>query len=112
MRRLSTLKFRKGDDFGEGSEMKVIPKPAPLGATVEDIDLRQPLDADDVAAIRAALLDYQVLFFPTGGMLPLEQIRFGSAFGRLERHAALDALVDHPEVVVFDTALKANTAEW
>jgi taurine dioxygenase len=92
--------------------MKVIPKLAPLGATVEDLDLRQPLDADDVAAIQAALLEYQVLFFPSQGIAPTEQIRFGSAFGRLEQHAALDALAEHPEVVVFDTALKATTAEW
>jgi taurine dioxygenase len=92
--------------------MKVIPKLAPLGATVQDIDLREPLDPEDVAAIRTALVDYQVLFFPDQGIPPEEQIRFGAAFGRLENHAALDALADHPEVVVFDTELKANTAEW
>jgi len=92
--------------------MKVIPKLAPLGATVEDLDLREPLDADDVSAIRAALLEYQVLFFPSGGIDPEQQIRFGAAFGRLEQHAALDALAEHPEVVVFDTAIKDNTAEW
>ncbi len=92
--------------------MKVIPKLAPLGATVEDIDLREPLDPDDVAAIRTALVDYQVLFFPDQGIDPAEQIRFGTAFGRLENHAALDALADHPEVVVFDTAVKAPIAEW
>jgi taurine dioxygenase len=92
--------------------MKVIPKLAPLGATVEDLDLGQPLDANDVAAIRTALLEYQVLFFPAQAIPPTEQIRFGSSFGHLERHAALDALAEHPEVVVFDTALKATTAEW
>ena len=92
--------------------MKVIPKLAPLGATVEDIDLREPLDPDDVVAIGTALVDYQVLFFPEQGIDPSEQIRFGAAFGRLENHAALDALADHPEVVVFDTAVKAPIAEW
>jgi taurine dioxygenase len=92
--------------------MKVIPKLAPLGATVEDIDLHEPLDPDDVAAIREALVEYQVLFFPEQGVLPEEQIRFGLAFGRLEHHAALDALAEHPEVVVFDTAVKAPIAEW
>jgi taurine dioxygenase len=92
--------------------MKIIPELAPLGATVEDIDLREPLDPDDVANIRDALVEYQVLFFPEQGLQPEEQIRFGSAFGRLERHAALEALAEHPEVVVFDTAIKAPVAEW
>jgi taurine dioxygenase len=92
--------------------MKVIPKLAPLGATVEDVDLREPLDPADIVDIRAALLDYQVLFFPGQAITAEEQIRFGSAFGHLENHAALDALAEHPEVVVFDTAVKANTAEW
>jgi taurine dioxygenase len=92
--------------------MKVIPKLAPLGATVEDIDLHQPLDGEDVAAIRTALGEHQVLFFPEQGLEPDEQIRFGAAFGHLEEHAALDALAGHPEVVVFDTAVKATTAEW
>ena len=92
--------------------MKVIPELAPLGATVHDLDLHEALDGDDVAAIRAALAEHQVLFFPEQGLEPEEQIRFGSAFGQLELHAALDALADHPEVVVFDTAVKATTAEW
>jgi taurine dioxygenase len=92
--------------------MKVIPKLARLGATVEDLDLQQRLDPEDVAAIRAALLEHQVLFFPSQGLGPDEQIRFGAAFGRLEEHAALDALAEHPEVVVFDTSVRANTAEW
>src|ERR1017187_9859853 len=91
--------------------MKVIPKLAPLGATVEDIDLHESLDPEDVAAIREALVEYQVLFFPEQGLGPEEQIRFGAAFGRLEFHAALGALAEHPEVVVFDTALKAPIAE-
>jgi taurine dioxygenase len=65
-----------------------------------------------VAAIRSALAEHQVLFFPEQGLEPEEQIRFGGAFGHLEEHAALDALADHPEVVVFDTAVKATTAEW
>jgi len=92
--------------------MKVIPKPAALGATIEDLDLHQPLDDDGVFEIRTALAEHQVLFFPEQHLEPEEQIRFGAAFGGLEEHAALDALSDHPEVVVFDTAMKATTAEW
>ena len=37
---------------------------------------------------------------------------FGRAFGELEIHAALAALPEAPEVVVFDTANGGRTAEW
>jgi taurine dioxygenase len=62
--------------------------------------------------LRAALVEHQVLFFPSESITPAEHIRFGEAFGPLQRHAALDALPGHPEIVVFDTAAKATTAEW
>jgi taurine dioxygenase len=92
--------------------MKVIPKNAALGAVVDDIDLREPLGPEDAADLRRALVEHQVLFFLGQGLDPEEQIRFGRAFGHLEEHAALDALMEYPEVVVFDTAVKATTAEW
>src|ERR1700676_3695167 len=106
------LRLQTSDFAPEGSQMKVIPKLAPLGATVEDIDLHESLDPDEVSAIREALVEYQVLFFPAQAVVREEQIRLGAAFGRLERHAALEALAEHPEVVVFDTAINAPVAEW
>jgi taurine dioxygenase len=90
----------------------ISPERARLGATVTGVDLHAPLDESTIDAIRSALLRYEVLFFPSAGLSPVEQIRFGRAFGHLQRHAALDALPDNPEVVVFDTAVKATTAEW
>jgi taurine dioxygenase len=90
----------------------ISPKDASLGAVVSGVDLHRPLESGDVSAIRDALLRYQVLFFPAAALSPDEQIRLGRAFGVLHTHAALDALVDAPEVVVFDTAKKAQVAEW
>ena len=90
----------------------ISPKEASLGAVVTGIDLHRPLEPAEVAAIRDALLHYEVLFFPSAALSPEEQIRFGREFGVLQTHAALDAMADAPEVVVFDTAKKAQVAEW
>ena len=85
---------------------------AALGATVQGLDLHQPLDEDHIRAIYAALVEHQVLIFPQQSLSAEDQICFGAAFGHLQVHAALDALADHPEVVVFDTHERATTAEW
>jgi taurine dioxygenase len=94
------------------SPLTITPSPAVLGATIEGLDLRQPLDDGTIAALRRALVEYEVLFFPRAWLSPAEQVRFGRAFGELEVHAALDAFPERPEVVVFDTDEEAVTAEW
>ena len=92
--------------------LTITDEPAALGAVVTGIDLREPLGADEVAALRDALLRREVLFFPEAALSPAEQVRLGRSFGELQVHAVLDALAERPEVVVFDTARKATTAEW
>ena len=85
--------------------LTITAEPAALGATVSGLDLHQPLAPELVEQIRAALLRHQVLFFPEASLSPVEQIRLGHSFGSLQCHASLDTLAEHPEVVVFDTAL-------
>lgn len=92
--------------------LTVTPRNAALGADISGVDLHEPLPGEAVAQIRAALVRHEVLFFPGAELSPAEQVRFGRSFGHLQRHAVLDALADHPEVVVFDTAKRASTAEW
>ena len=90
----------------------VTPKLAPLGATVTGLDLQAPISNAEAYTIREALVRYEVLFFPEATLTPQQQIEFGRNFGDLEVHAALDALADAPEVVVFDTARKGVVAEY
>jgi taurine dioxygenase len=92
--------------------LTITPKSAALGATVTGIDLHAPLGDGTATALREALVRHEVLFFPEAAIAPEEQVRFGRSFGHLQVHAVLDALADAPEVVVFDTARKATTAEW
>ena len=81
----------------------ITPEDAALGAVVTDVDLHGPLDDDVVAELRAALVRHQVLFFPRADITPAEHVRLGSYFGHVDRHKALTALPDQPEVVVLDT---------
>ncbi|MCB9723215.1 MAG: TauD/TfdA family dioxygenase [Spirochaetaceae bacterium] len=92
--------------------LTITPESAALGAVVSGLDLRAPLEPADASRLRDALLRHEVLFFPEAGLSPAEQVRLGRVFGELQTHAALDALPEQPEVVVFDTDRKAVTAEW
>ena len=89
--------------------LDIAPSGAALGATVHGLDLHQPLDEDHIREIYTALVEHQVLIFPQQSLSAEDQICFSAAFGHLQVHAALDALADHPEVVVFDTHERATT---
>ncbi|MFN8027019.1 MAG: TauD/TfdA family dioxygenase [Acidimicrobiia bacterium] len=90
----------------------ITPETAALGAVVDGIDITADAGPEVIAELRAALTRHEVLFFPRQPVSPEAQVRFGQQFGALQVHVTLDALPDHPEVVVFDTARKATTAEW
>ena len=66
------------------SQMRIVPSGKPLGADIEGIDLSQPLDRDQVTAIRSAWLDHLVIRF-RGQSLTLEQLeRFSGYFGQMD----------------------------
>ena len=61
----------------------VTPISGAVGAEVSGIDLRAPLDAATVAALRWAFLDHLVLFFRDQPLSDADLIRFGRRFGSL-----------------------------
>ena len=61
--------------------MKIEPSGGSCGARVTGVDLSRPLDADTVAAIRAAWLRHHVLAFPDQGIGDDDLERFTLAFG-------------------------------
>lgn len=69
-----------------------------LGAEVSGIDLASPLAAEDIAALRAALVEHQVLFFHEQRFEPGSLARFGRHFGELNRHPYVTPLKGHPDV--------------
>ena len=75
---------------------------ASLSAEVAGIDLRQPLDADTVAAISGALATHEVLVFPDQRISAEDLMRFGRYFGTLSVHPFSTNAEATPELIVFD----------
>ena len=67
--------------------MQVEPLTATIGAEIGGVDLASPLSDEEVAAIRAALLEWKVVFFRDQHDLDrASHIAFGRRFGDLEVH--------------------------
>ncbi|MEO6716188.1 MAG: TauD/TfdA family dioxygenase [Novosphingobium sp.] len=59
----------------------VTPIAGALGAEIGGIDLSQPLPAEDIAAMRRALLDHLVIFFRDQQLTSAQYMTFAEAFG-------------------------------
>ncbi|MEO8695835.1 MAG: TauD/TfdA family dioxygenase [Acidimicrobiales bacterium] len=75
-----------------------------IGAEILGVDLSQPLDAVSVAAIRATLLEYKVIFFRDQDITQAQHVAFGRYFGEVTpAHPTLPAVFDdHPEILLLD----------
>ncbi len=56
-----------------------------FAAEIGDVDLAQPLSAEDLAAIKQAFWDYGVLIFPGQELTEDEHLAFAGQFGELEQ---------------------------
>jgi len=70
-----------------------------LGAELGGVDLSAELDAETIAAIRAALNAHQVIFFRDQTLNAEQQLAFGRRFGPLNIHPYVAGMADHPEVM-------------
>ncbi|MFF0815963.1 TauD/TfdA dioxygenase family protein [Rhodococcus sp. NPDC003318] len=97
--------------------VRVAPIAGHLGAEVEGVDLRADLDAATVARLRAALLEYKVLFFRNQPLTHEDQIRFTRYFGRItDSHPyKYDPDAAHREILEVDSrkyAARAGTKKY
>jgi taurine dioxygenase len=77
------------------------PLTATIGAEVRGIDLTDELDDETIADLRAALLEWKVLFFRDQHHLDrASHVRFGRRFGELEIHPVTPKDQDEREVLV------------
>ncbi len=60
-----------------------------IGARVDGLDLRRPLDAETIAAITTAMDRHAVLVFPSQHFQDDEQLAFGRQFGDIEETPTL-----------------------
>jgi taurine dioxygenase len=76
-----------------------------LGAEVRGLDLAQPLDAATRAALHAAWMEHQVLFFRDQAITVEQHKEFARGFGELHVHPVLQQMADqgHPEIVVLES---------
>jgi taurine dioxygenase len=70
-----------------------------IGAEVEGIDLRKPLDEPTRAGLREALLRWKVLFFRDQDITTEQHLAFTRAFGALEIHPFAPHKEGFPEVL-------------
>src|ERR1700733_8473552 len=81
------------------SSVVVAPVTPTIGAEISGVDLRQPLDAATVEAIRGAIRDWRVIFFRDQSISNDQLKAFGRYFGPLTpAHPIADGLEDHPEI--------------
>lgn len=69
-----------------------------IGAEIGNVDLRRAT-GEDIAAIRAALLEHKVVFFRDQTLSQEEHIAFARQFGDLEIHPATPKSQANPEVL-------------
>jgi taurine dioxygenase len=70
-----------------------------IGATVYGIDLKKPVSDELAAALRAALVDYKVLFFRDQEITTEQHLDFARKFGDLEVHPFGPQNAENPEVL-------------
>lgn len=85
-----------------------------LGAEVSGVDLCAPLHDDDVAGIRKALLEHEVLCFRSQPITPEDHIRFAKSFGDVKEPPVRTKHTPWPEINVVDqtTALGQGADDW
>jgi alpha-ketoglutarate-dependent taurine dioxygenase len=83
--------------------LDVAPLSGTIGAEIRGLDLHHPLDSGTLAAVRRALLDYKVIFFPGAQLNPQEHKQFAASFGEITvAHPVIPGLEDHREVFEID----------
>lgn len=82
-----------------GAGFTLTPHSPTIGATVDEIDLREELSDDTVAALRQALLDWKVLFFRDQPITTEQHLAFARRFGELEVHPFAPEKPGYPEVL-------------
>jgi taurine dioxygenase len=91
--------------------VEVRPVTPNIGAEIVGLDLSRPLEARQVAEVRAALGRYLVLFFMDQDLSPEAQAAFAHQFGEATpAHPVIASIEGHPEVLPIDS--REDRASW
>jgi len=85
-----------------------------IGAEIHGLDLRQPQSPETLAALRAALLEWKVLFFRDQDISTEQHLAFARSFGALEVHPFAPCKPGYPEVlaITHDRESKGRENVW
>jgi taurine dioxygenase len=86
---------------GELERIRVTPLAPVIGAEIEGVDLREPLDDATLAEVERALHEFKVVFFRDQDLTEAQQADFARRFGELEEHPFLPSADGRPEVIRF-----------
>jgi taurine dioxygenase len=85
----------------------IVPIDAPLGAEIVGLDIGQPLAAEELAAVRQALLDHLVVVVRDARITAAQHIAFTRNFGTLQIHVLRQfQLRGYPEVLVVSNVIE------
>lgn len=83
----------------EIASFEIKPLSPAIGAEIFGVDLRRPLDAPTLRDMRAALLEWKVLFFRDQDITTEQHLDFARHFGTLEVHPFAPQKPGYPEVL-------------
>ena len=94
--------------------LEVAPLTPTIGAEVHGVDLSRPLDEATISSLRAALLDWKVLFFRDQDITTEQHLDFARRFGELETHPFAPHKPGYPEVlaITHDENNKGRENTW
>ena len=93
-----------------GTSVEVRPMSGHIGAEIFGVDLTSPLGAETVGEIRAALLQWKVVFFRDQHLTQQQHVDFARQFGRpTPAHPTLPAMFpEFPEILLLDNEVFAK----
>jgi taurine dioxygenase len=83
----------------QATRLQVQPLAGAVGALITDIDLRQPLDAAAIAAIRTVWLASGVVFFRDQDLPPAEFQAFAERFGQVVEYPFVQGIEGFPLII-------------
>ena len=81
------------------NRLNVRPLSAALGAEITGVDLATPLDEATIGALRAALLEYVVIFFREQSLSPPQLLALAKRFGEVVEYPLVRGLPECPLVL-------------
>ena len=94
-----------------GRKIQLTPFAPALGGEVRGIDLAEGLDEETYRDVRAALLQYGVLFFKGQSEIPPSvQVAIAKMFGELHAHPAAPQMPGYPELFVIHAHRESKVA--